>query len=81
MVKAYTLKEHEAALFRKINDSYNEQGLALARTRGAMLPMIRCAAACSTMVVLIYGGSQVINGRMSLARWSRSSATLGSWRG
>src|SRR5271154_3646269 len=58
-VKAYTLEEHEAGLFRKINDSYNEQGLALARTRGAMLPMIRCAAACSTMVVLIYGGSLV----------------------
>src|ERR1700722_12532914 len=66
VVKAYTLEEHEAGLFRKINDSYNEQGLALARTRGAMMPMIRCAAASSTMIVLIYGGSLVINGRMSL---------------
>ena len=66
VVKAYTLEEHEAGLFRKINDSYNEQGLALARTRGAMMPMIRCAAATSTMIVLIYGGSLVINGKMSL---------------
>ena len=66
VVKAYTLEEHEAGLFRKINDSYNEQGLALARTRGAMMPMIRCAAAFSTMIVLIYGGSLVINGKMSL---------------
>ena len=66
VVKAYTLEEHEAGLFRKINDAYNEQGLALARTRGAMMPMIRCAAATSTMIVLIYGGSLVINGKMSL---------------
>src|SRR3984957_19955058 len=63
VVKSYTLEEHEAGLFRKINDSYNAQGLALARTRGAMMPMIRGAAATSTMIVLIYGGSLVINGR------------------
>src|SRR5216683_7602444 len=66
VVKAYTLEEHEAGLFRKINDSYNEQGLALARTRGAMMPMIRGASATATMIVLIYGGSLVIAGRMSI---------------
>jgi ATP-binding cassette, subfamily B, multidrug efflux pump len=66
VVKAYTLEDHEAGLFRKINDAYNEQGLALARTRGAMMPMIRCAAASATMIVLIYGGSLVIHGKMSL---------------
>lgn len=66
VVKAYTLEEHEAGLFRKINDVYNESGLALARTRGAMMPMIRGASATATMIVLIYGGSLVINGRLSL---------------
>src|SRR6267378_1300908 len=66
VVKAYTLEEHEAGLFREINDKYNEQGLALARTRGAMMPMIRGASATATMIVLIYGGSLVINGRMSI---------------
>ena len=66
VVKAYTLEEHEAGLFRKINDTYNESGLALARTRGAMMPMIRGASACATMVVLIYGGSLVMSGRMSI---------------
>src|ERR1700685_1360711 len=35
VVKAYTLEEHEAGLFRKINDSYNEQGVAVARPRRA----------------------------------------------
>src|SRR5260221_6985200 len=40
VVKAYTLEEHEAGLFLKINDSYNGQGLALARTCVAMVPWI-----------------------------------------
>ena len=41
VVKAYTLEEREAEEFRRRNDSYNEQGLALARSRGALMPLIR----------------------------------------
>ena len=44
VVKAYTLEEHEAGRFRALNDRYNEQGLALARTRGGLFPMIRAVA-------------------------------------
>jgi ATP-binding cassette, subfamily B, multidrug efflux pump len=66
VVKAYTLEEHEAERFRELNDEYNEQGLALARTRGGLFPMIRAAAATSTMIVLIYGGSLVRDGKMSI---------------
>ncbi len=66
VVKAYTLEEHEAERFRALNDRYNEQGLALARTRGGLFPMIRAAAATSTMIVLIYGGSLVRAGQMSI---------------
>ncbi len=32
VVKAHTLEDHEAQRFRALNDRYNEQGLALART-------------------------------------------------
>ena len=60
VIKAHTLEDHEAALFRTLNDRYNDQGLALARLRGAMMPMIRSAVTCSTMIVLIYGGSLVM---------------------
>ena len=60
VVKAHTLEEHDGALFRALNDRYNDQGLALARLRGAMMPMIRSAVTCSTMIVLIYGGSLVM---------------------
>ena len=66
VVKAYTLEEHDAARFRSLNDQYNEQGIALARVRGALLPMIGVAARCSTMIVLVYGGSLVRSGTISI---------------
>ncbi len=66
VVKAYTLEDHERAQFRAINDDYNEQGLALARVRGGMMPMIRSASASATMIVLIYGGRLVMLHHMSI---------------
>jgi len=66
IVKAYTLEAHQAAQFRELNDDYNEQGLKLAQIRGALLPLIRGAAATSTMIVLIYGGSLVMKHRISI---------------
>ena len=66
VVKAYTLEEHESARFRALNDEYNQNGLALARLRGAITPMIRGAIASSVMIVLIYGGSLVIAHRLSI---------------
>ena len=56
VVKAYTLEEREAQRFRRLNDSYNEQALALARVRGAMTPLIRATIAGSMMILLTYGG-------------------------
>jgi ATP-binding cassette subfamily B protein len=64
VIKAYTLEDHEAAAFRALNDDYNAQSLALARLRGAMMPMIRSAVAASIIVVLTYGGSMVAAHRM-----------------
>jgi ATP-binding cassette, subfamily B, multidrug efflux pump len=62
VVKAYALEQHESALFREDNDEYNQLGLALARLRGAMFPMIRGTSTVAVMIVLIYGGSLVTRG-------------------
>ncbi len=59
VVKAYTLEDHEAERFRAVNYQYNEQGLALARLRGAMMPIIKGTVGTSVMIVLIYGGMLV----------------------
>jgi ATP-binding cassette, subfamily B, multidrug efflux pump len=59
VVKAYTIEDHEAQRFREANEEYNEQGLALARVRGALLPIIKGTVGTSVMIVLIYGGMLV----------------------
>ena len=59
VVKAYTLEDHEAKRFRAANNEYNEQGLALARVRGALMPIIKGPVGTSVMIVLIYGGMLV----------------------
>jgi ATP-binding cassette subfamily B protein len=66
VVKAYTLEEREAARFRSLNDTYNEQGLALARVRGAMTPLIRATIASSMMILLTYGGMLIQAHRISI---------------
>ncbi len=66
VVKAYALELHESEQFRALNEEYNRDGLALARLRGAMTPMIRAAVASATMIVLVLGGILVMRGRMSV---------------
>jgi ATP-binding cassette subfamily B multidrug efflux pump len=66
VVKAYALEDHEAGLFRVENDEYNELGLALARLRGVMIPMIRGASAAAIMIVLTYGGLLVTRGALRI---------------
>ena len=59
VVKAYTLEDREAERFRAANEEYNQQGLALARVRGALMPIIKGVVGTSVMIVLIYGGMLV----------------------
>jgi ATP-binding cassette, subfamily B, multidrug efflux pump len=66
VVKAYTLHAREAEEFRRRNDSYNEQGLALARSRSALIPLIRGAYATAMMLVLVYGSYLVTRSQMSI---------------
>jgi ATP-binding cassette subfamily B protein len=66
VVKAYALEDHESALFRKSNDDYKELGLALARLRGAMFPIIRGTSTVAVMVLLIYGGSMVTREKLEV---------------
>lgn len=66
VVKAYTLHDRESAQFRKLNDSYNDHGLALARLRGTLMPLIRGTYATSLMVVLVYGSYLVTRHAMTI---------------
>jgi ATP-binding cassette subfamily B protein len=77
VIKAYCVEEHDAQVFRKLNDHFNEQGLALARLRGSMMPMVRSAVATTVMIVLIYGGAMVQRHAMTLGELIAFMSYLG----
>jgi ATP-binding cassette subfamily B protein len=78
LIKAYTLEDREAERFRALNDDYNLQNLALARVRGALMPLIRAAVAGSMMILLTYGGLLIQAHRLSIADLVAFMAYLGS---
>jgi ATP-binding cassette subfamily B multidrug efflux pump len=66
VVRAYAGEAVATADFLAINDRFKEQSMQLARVRGQIMPVMRTASSLGTLVVLWYGGSEVIDGRLSL---------------
>jgi ATP-binding cassette, subfamily B, multidrug efflux pump len=66
VVRAYTAEPRETAAFAALNERFKAQSMRLARVRGQIIPVMRVAASLGTLVVLWYGGIEVINGRLSL---------------
>jgi ATP-binding cassette subfamily B multidrug efflux pump len=66
VVRAYACEAQETAHFAAINQRFQDQSMQLARVRGQILPIMKSAASMGTLVVLWYGGVEVIRGRLSL---------------
>ncbi len=66
VVRAYQAEGVAVRRFADRNDVLTEQSLALARVRGQLGPIMRTASGLGTLVVLALGGTQVIEGVMSI---------------
>jgi ATP-binding cassette subfamily B multidrug efflux pump len=66
VVHAYANEAGETAAFAAVNQRFKEQSMQLARVRGEILPVMKTAASLGTLVVLWYGGVEVVNGRLGL---------------
>ncbi len=66
VVKAYGAEAVAVGRFARLNDRFTQQSIDLARTRGRLLPIMKLATGAGTLMVLGYGGSQVIDGRLGL---------------
>jgi ATP-binding cassette subfamily B multidrug efflux pump len=66
VVRAYAGEAGTIADFLAINQRFKDQSMELARVRGQIMPVMRTASSLGTLVVLWYGGSEVINARLSL---------------
>ncbi|MBI3786535.1 MAG: ABC transporter ATP-binding protein [Deltaproteobacteria bacterium] len=66
VVRAYAAEERQTAAFAAINERFKQQSMELARIRGQLFPVMRTASSLGTLVLLWYGGGEVIDGRLSL---------------
>jgi ATP-binding cassette subfamily B protein len=66
VVKAYAAEEVAVQGFIERNRRFSEQSLELARVRGRLMPLMKLASGGGLLVVLSYGGHQVIRGTLSL---------------
>ncbi len=66
VVRAYACEETETQRFAELNESFRIASMKLARTRGQMMPIMRTASSLGTLVVLWFGGIEVIRARLSL---------------
>jgi ATP-binding cassette subfamily B multidrug efflux pump len=66
VVRAYACEGSETAAFAAFNQRFKDQSMELARVRGQLFPVMKIAASLGTLVVLWYGGIEVIGGRLSL---------------
>jgi len=66
VVKAYAAEDRETAAFAEENRRFQATSLDLARTRGIIGPIMNSVGGVGALVVLWYGGSLVVSGRLSI---------------
>jgi ATP-binding cassette subfamily B protein len=66
VVKSYAAEAQAIAAFERVNTRFQEQSLRLARVRGFIGPVMNVVGGLGALVVLWYGGAQVVAGRLSI---------------
>lgn len=66
VVKAYNQENPQIGDFSKLNKTYIDLNLSLAKTRGLFLPLIFLVVGLITLTLLYFGGRQVIDGAITL---------------
>jgi len=78
VIKSFTQEENEKNTFSGLNMEYLNRNLSLARVRGAFWPSMIFIGGIGTLVVLLVGGRQVINGTLTMGQFVQFSAYIGS---
>jgi ATP-binding cassette, subfamily B, multidrug efflux pump len=76
VVRAYNLGEGRNARFAQINDDYLQRNLVLARLRALVVPIMTLVGPLGTLLVLYFGGREVIAGTLSLGDFVAFNAYL-----
>ncbi|HYC56117.1 MAG TPA: ABC transporter ATP-binding protein [Candidatus Binatia bacterium] len=68
VVKSFGREAARAEEFARLNASYKEQAMVAARLRGKIFPLIRIVSSLGVLIVLGYGGTLVVEGRLTLGQ-------------
>ena len=68
VVKTYVRESARNRGFAELNESYKYQALEVAKLRGRVFPFIRIVSSLGVLVVLYYGGTLVVSGRLTLGQ-------------
>jgi ATP-binding cassette subfamily B multidrug efflux pump len=66
VVKSFGGEEARALRFRELNELYKVEAMVAARLRAKIFPAIRTVSSLGTLIVLGYGGAEVVSGRITL---------------
>lgn len=66
VVRSYRRETYEGSKFSLLSEDYMHKNMKLARYQSLMMPILTLMVGMSILIVLGYGGSQVINGKASL---------------
>lgn len=66
VVKAYVREAYEIGLFRNLSWEYLKKNLKLAQVQSIMWPLMFLLVGSSLIITLYFGGSRVIDGRMTI---------------
>ncbi len=66
VVKAYVREQYEIGLFRTLSWEYLKKNLVLARIQSIMWPLMFLLVGFSLIITLYFGGTRVIEGRMTI---------------
>jgi ATP-binding cassette subfamily B protein len=65
IVRAYLREQEQARQFDALNAEYRDRNMALARASGLLHPLLGALTGVALVIVLWFGGREVIQGRMS----------------
>jgi ATP-binding cassette subfamily B protein len=69
IVRAYVQEDDQSRRFDALNQDYREKNMALARVSGLLHPLLGLLTGLALVIVLWFGGREVMAGRMSRGDW------------
>ena len=65
VIKSYTLEEHRLAKVRELSQRYMSRSIKLALTRNVVFNLMTAVIGLSELILLAYGGWEIMNGRLT----------------